>query len=162
MTRLIRLVPLLALGLLLLQVHQGAAASDALERQVKEIATQLRCPVCQNLSIADTPSKLGDNMRALIREQLERGLTREEVIAYFVSKYGKWILLEPEHRGFNLIVWWGPVLGLLGGLTGLILMVRRWVRATTPLPTNPQAPPAPYLEQVRRDLANLAVPEEDR
>jgi cytochrome c-type biogenesis protein CcmH len=161
MTRLIRLVPLLALGLLLLQVHQGAAASDALERQINEIAKQLRCPVCQNLSIADTPSKLGENMRALIREQLERGLTSEEVIAYFVSKYGKWILLEPEHRGFNLIVWWGPVLALLGGLTGLILMVRRWVRAT-PLPTNPQAPPALYLDQVRRDLANLAVSEEDR
>jgi cytochrome c-type biogenesis protein CcmH len=101
MTRLTRLVPLLALGLILFQVQHGRAASAALERQVKEIATQLRCPVCQNLSIADTPSKLGENMRALIREQLERGRTREEVIAYFVSKYGKWILLEPEPRALT-------------------------------------------------------------
>jgi cytochrome c-type biogenesis protein CcmH len=159
MTQRVYLVLLLALGLSLLQVRP-AAANDALEQQVKEIAAQLRCPVCQNLSIADTPSKLGENMRALIREQLQRGRTPEEVIAYFVSKYGKWILLEPERRGFNLIVWWGPALGLLGGLAALILAVRRWVR-TTPPPTSSSVPPAPYLEQVRRDLANLTVPEED-
>jgi cytochrome c-type biogenesis protein CcmH len=161
MTRRIPLMPLLALGLLFFQAQHGVATSDALERQVKEIAAQLRCPVCQNLSIADTPSKLGENMRGLIRDQLQRGLTREEVIAYFVSKYGTWILLEPEPRGLNLIVWWGPLLGLLGGLTGLILVVRRWVHAT-PSSTHLTPPPAPYLEQVRRDLANLTAQEEER
>jgi cytochrome c-type biogenesis protein CcmH len=150
---------LLALGLALFQVQRGAAADDPLAQQVKEIAAQLRCPVCQNLSVADTPSELGRNMRALIRDQLQQGRTREEVIDYFVDKYGTWILLEPERRGFNLIVWWGPGLGLLGGLAGLILVLRRWVRATPP-PAPPPAPAAPYLEQVRRDVANLAAQEE--
>lgn len=159
MRRWTRIVLLLAFGLAFLHVPRGAAADDALEQQVKEIAAQLRCPVCQNLSIADTPSELGRNMRALIRDQLRQGRTREEVIDYFVDKYGTWILLEPERRGFNLIVWWGPVLGLLGGLAGLILILRRWVRAA-PSPAVPTAPATPYLEQVRRDMANLTTREE--
>ena len=150
------IVLLLALGLALFQVQHGVATSDAIERQVKEIAAQLRCPVCQNLSVADTPSELGRNMRTLIRDQLQQGRTREEIIAYFVEKYGTWILLEPERRGFNVIVWWGPVLGLLAGLAGTMLVVRRWVRAAPPS----ALPPAPYLEQVRRDLAQLASQEE--
>jgi cytochrome c-type biogenesis protein CcmH len=150
---------LLALGLSSLQVQGVTAASDAVEQQVRKIAAQLRCPVCQNLSVADTLAELGQNMRALIRDQLQQGRTREEIIAYFVDKYGTWILLEPERRGFNLIVWWGPVLGLLGGLAGLVLVVRRWVRATPPS-TTPTAPATPYLEQVRRDVAHLAAQEE--
>lgn len=151
---------LLTLGLALLQVQRVTATSDTLAQQVKEIAAQLRCPVCQNLSVADTPSALGQNMRALIRDQLQQGRSREEVIAYFVEKYGKWILLEPERRGFNLIVWWGPVLGLLGGLAGLVLVVRRWRRAAPPRPM-PTAPVSSYLAQVRRDVANLRAQEEE-
>jgi len=159
MKRWIHIALLLVLGLAGFQVPQGAAASDALEPQVQAIAAQLRCPVCQNLSVADTPSELGRNMRALIRDQLQQGRSREEIIAYFVDKYGTWILLAPERRGFNLIVWWGPVLGLLGGLAGTVLVVRRWARAALP-PAPPTAPTAPYLEQVRRDVATLAVQEE--
>lgn len=159
MRRWIRIGLLLALGLALVQVQHGAAASDALEHQVQEVAAQLRCPVCQNLSVADTPSELGRNMRAFIRDQLQQGRSREEIIAYFVEKYGTWVLLEPERRGFHLIVWWGPVLGLLGGLAGIIVVVRRWVRAAPP-PATPTAPAALYLEQIRRDVANLAAQEE--
>jgi len=159
MKRRLHIALLLALGLALLQVQWVMAASNTLEYQVKDIAAQLRCPVCQNLSVADTPSELGRNMRALIRDQLQQGRTREEIIAYFVDKYRTWVLLAPERRGFNLIVWWGPVLGLLGGLAGMVLVVRRWVRATPPQPM-PMAPAAPYLEQVRRDVAHLAAKEE--
>jgi cytochrome c-type biogenesis protein CcmH len=159
MRRCLHVALLLVFGLALLPAHSVSAASDTLEQQVQDIAAQLRCPVCQNLSVADTPSELGRNMRALIRDQLQQGRTRDQIIAYFVDKYGTWILLEPERRGFNLIVWWGPVLGLLGGLAGLVLVVRRWVRATPP-PVIPTAPATPYLEQVRRDVANLTVPEE--
>jgi cytochrome c-type biogenesis protein CcmH len=159
MKRWIHIALLLLLGLAGFQVPRGAAASDALEHQVQAIAAQLRCPVCQNLSVADTPSELGRNMRALIRDQLQQGRSRDEIIAYFVEKYGTWILLEPEHRGLNLIVWWGPVLGLLGGLAVTVLVVRRWTRVAPP-PAPPTAPAARYLAQVRRDVAALAAQEE--
>lgn len=79
-----------------------------LDEQVRAIAAQLRCPVCQNLSVADSPSELAREMRNLIREQLRTGKSGEEVKAYFVTKYGDWILLAPRPRGLSLFVWVGP------------------------------------------------------
>ncbi|MGH7256720.1 MAG: cytochrome c-type biogenesis protein, partial [Nitrospirales bacterium] len=62
-----------------------------LEEQARIIASDLRCPVCQNLSVADSPSELARQMRDLIREQLREGKSPEEIKAYFVSKYGEWV-----------------------------------------------------------------------
>ncbi len=96
---------------------------------VAEVASQLRCPVCRQLSVLDSPAEMAQEMRAVIRERLEAGETPEEVKAYFVSKYGEWILLAPKKKGFNLIVWLLPVVGVLGGAVILGVAFRRWTRA---------------------------------
>lgn len=67
-------------------------------------------------------------MRAVVRDQLAAGRTAEQVHAYFVSKYGEWILLEPEPRGLNLAVYLLPVFALLGGAGLIAVVVRRWTR----------------------------------
>ena len=67
-------------------------------------------------------------MRGLIREQLQQGKTREEIRAYFVSKYGEWVLLTPKPSGFNLLVYVIPFLAGAGGLAGMLVATRRWVR----------------------------------
>jgi cytochrome c-type biogenesis protein CcmH len=61
-------------------------------------------------------------------DQLAEGHSPEEVKAYFIARYGEWVLLEPDPRGFNLFVYIVPVLGLLfgGGLVAMAL--RRWTR----------------------------------
>src|SRR5690554_3264247 len=97
-------VCLLAIVLGLLSDPVQAASPD-LEAEVQEIARELRCPVCQGLSVGDSPSELAHEMRALIREQLQQGKTRDEVLDYFVQRYGEWILLAPPKRGFNLVIW---------------------------------------------------------
>ena len=84
------------------------AAADR-EAQVREIAAQLRCPVCQGLSVGDSPSELANEMRSLIREQLQQGKTSAEVLDYFAQRYGEWILLAPPKRGFNLMIWVLPL-----------------------------------------------------
>lgn len=91
------------------------------------VAKQLRCPVCRQLSVEDSPSELAREVKGVIRERLERGETEEEVLDYFVSKYGEWILLEPRKEGFNLVVWILPLLGLVGGGVFLGLGFRRWL-----------------------------------
>jgi len=104
-----------------------------LERDTRQLASELRCPVCQGLSLQDSPSELSQEMRAIIRDQLEAGKSVEEVKQYFVAKYGEWILLEPTPHGFNLMVYLAPVLLLLGGAAFLFFTARRWTRqgATT-------------------------------
>jgi cytochrome c-type biogenesis protein CcmH/NrfG len=67
-------------------------------------------------------------MRGVIREQLQQGRTREEVLAFFVSKYGEWVLLTPKPTGFNLLVYVVPFLGAAAGLAGVLVALRRWVR----------------------------------
>jgi len=104
-----------------------------LERDTRRLAAELRCPVCQGLSLQDSPAELSQEMRAIIRDQLLAGKSVDEVKQYFVDKYGEWILLEPTPKGFNLTVYIAPMLLLLGGAGFLYVTARRWTRqgATT-------------------------------
>jgi cytochrome c-type biogenesis protein CcmH/NrfF len=101
----------------------------ALDAATSAVAAQLRCPVCQGVAIQDSPSELAQQMRMVVKEQLAAGKSPEEVKAYFVSKYGEWILLEPQAHGFNLVIYALPVLLVLGGAAFLVFIVRKWTTA---------------------------------
>jgi cytochrome c-type biogenesis protein CcmH len=123
----------LMLMALALTVQQPAAPSPSaadvqLEAQARALAASLRCPVCQGLSIQDSPAALAREMREVVREQLKAGRTPEQVKAYFVSKYGESVLLQPEPRGFNLTVYVLPVLLLIGGIALVVRLARKWSR----------------------------------
>jgi cytochrome c-type biogenesis protein CcmH/NrfF len=107
----------------------GAAPYDEeLEARTREVAAMLRCPVCQGESIQDSPADLAREMRAVVRDQLAEGRTPEEVKAYFVDRYGEWILLAPPARGFNLFLYVLPFAGLVVGGGALFIVARRWQR----------------------------------
>jgi cytochrome c-type biogenesis protein CcmH len=143
----VRALLVLAAGLAAL----GAAPVD--EHAVREIAAGLRCVVCQSLSVADSPSETAHQMRAIIRERLASGQTPDQITAYFVDKYGPWILLAPPRRGFSLLVWVVPFVGLGGGLLLVALLVTRWSRR----PRAAAGPAHPLDEamrqRIRRELA---------
>jgi len=111
--------------------QQSATADSLLEARTAEVAAQLRCPVCQGLSIQDSPSELSQQMRAVVKDQLRAGKSPDEVKAYFVSKYGEWILLEPKPVGFNILVYALPVLLVLLGLGVIFVSVRKWTQPPT-------------------------------
>ena len=126
----------------LLSVARGAAAAQAapapaamsdsvLDARTREVASQLRCPVCQGESIEASPSSLAQEMRALVRQQLAAGRTPDEVKAYFVSRYGEWVLLRPRAAGVTLAVYVLPVAMLLAGAAVVVLSVRRWTRGAS-------------------------------
>src|SRR5436190_13813005 len=103
--------------LLLFIANAGlAAGAPDLEDQTREIATELRCVVCQNLSVADSPSEMAQQMRGVIRDQLQAGKKPDEIKSYFVSKYGQWVLLAPSKHGIGLTVWVLPFVALVAGL----------------------------------------------
>ena len=99
-----------------------------LDDSVRLVSSQLRCPVCQGESIQDSPAELAKQMRQVVREQLAAGRSGEEVKAYFVSKYGEWILLQPKAHGANLMVYVLPFVLLLGGAGVIVVAVRKWTR----------------------------------
>ncbi|HSM36645.1 MAG TPA: cytochrome c-type biogenesis protein [Longimicrobiales bacterium] len=104
----------------------GTGADSAIEARTRDIASGLRCVVCQGLSIEDSPAELAREMRAIVREQVAAGRSREEIEAFFVARYGEFVLLEPRAEGFNLVVYALPIVALLVGAGVLVLFVRRW------------------------------------
>lgn len=85
--------------------------------RVFEIASKLRCPVCQGESAAESNAGIAVEMRRIIAEQLAQGKSEAEIREFFVRRYGDWILYEPPARGLTLWVWLSPLIGL--GLLGL-------------------------------------------
>jgi len=132
------------------QAPASPVASPVSEETVHSVAAQLRCVVCQNLSVADSPSEMANQMRALVRERLAAGEQPAQVVQYFVDRYGEWILLSPRRQGFNLLVWLAPALAVLAGLGVVAVVVSRWTRrrpSRTPVVVDPV-----MAERIRREL----------
>jgi len=128
-----------------------AGATPVSEQTVHDVAAQLRCVVCQNLSVADSPSEMAAQMRAIVRERLEAGETPEQVREYFVARYGEWILLAPRRSGFNLLVWGFPLAALAVGFAIVALLLRRWTCRRRTAAAPPPVDPA-MSDRIRREL----------
>jgi cytochrome c-type biogenesis protein CcmH len=127
---------------------------EQVETTSRQIAQELKCPVCQELSVADSPSQLAGQMRGIIREKVAAGESREAIIRFFEDRYGESIQLTPPRTGFSVLVWIAPYLALLAALGFLIVMVRRSARDPAPAPdwTDPLDP---YLAEVDRTFERV-------
>ena len=105
-----------------------AASAPDLDERTRQIATELRCVVCQNLSVADSPSEMAQQMRAIVREQIEAGKTPDQIKDFFVSKYGEWVLLKPKTTGVSALLWILPYVVLVFGILAALWFVHRWVK----------------------------------
>src|SRR5438309_7699803 len=104
---------------------------QTLDQRVQAIGAQLKCPVCQGESVADSQSQLAQQMRGVIRQQLQAGKSEQEVIQYFRSSYGDQIVWSPPWQGFSLLAWLVPIGLLLAGIILLFFVLRDW-RALAP------------------------------
>ncbi len=106
---------------------------QTLDQRVLNVAAQLKCLVCQGESVAASPSQLAQQMRVIIREQLQGGKSEQEVITYFVHNYGEQIAWSPRWQGFSLLAWLVPIAFVLGGILLMLFVLREW-RAAPPTP----------------------------
>ena len=103
-----------------------SSSKQTLDQRVYDVASQLKCLVCQGESVADSPATLSLQMRGVIRQQLQSGKSEQEVIQYFVSRYGDRILLSPPWHGLTLLVWLVPIALMVGGILLLFIVLRSW------------------------------------
>lgn len=101
-------------------------ADPVLESRARSISEGLRCPVCQNESIDESNAPISHELRVLLRERLVAGDTNAEVVDFLVARFGEFILLEPDTRGANIILWLAaPILLLMALLVGWMTIRRR-------------------------------------
>lgn len=112
------LLALLALGAVL--ARRPGAEPSAIER-VDALASELRCPDCQGLSVADSPTSSAQEIRRQISELVAAGAGDEEVRAHFVARYGQWILLAPSSVAYWLI----PFVVVAAAAAGLVAWLAR-------------------------------------
>ena len=125
------------------------SAEDA---RAREVAQKLRCAVCQNESVADSGSQLAAGMRELIHEQISQGMTNDQIIAHFRSKYGDYILMEPRKAGSNLILWAFPFLFLIVGVVVIALRLRNREQTQLEAAAPAEIDPAELIQALRQDV----------
>ncbi|MBQ0929847.1 cytochrome c-type biogenesis protein CcmH [Ideonella sp. 4Y16] len=107
---------------------RSVADDPALEARMMAIATELRCLVCQNQTVADSHAGLAVDLRQQIREQLAAGKTDEQVRSFMTDRYGDFVLYKPPLNARTALLWGGPALLSLGALLGLGWLLRRRAR----------------------------------
>ena len=118
------LIPALVLSLLLglllsLSTVAWGLSGKALDERVREISDGLRCPTCQAISVNDSEAAFSRQIREKVRRMLQEGQNEQQIKAYFVSRYGEWILRAPKKEGLGLVLWILPIL--------LILVIGAWI-----------------------------------
>jgi len=125
---------------------------DELQAKLKEVSKTLRCAVCQSESVWESNATLAIQMRDIVRERLLAGETPDEIRAYFVSRYGDYIVFKPRFRGINLLLWGGPFIILLLGGVILLRNLSKWTKARPEVKKAPPAPLEPISEKQRQRL----------
>jgi cytochrome c-type biogenesis protein CcmH len=161
----------IALAAIVAQAQPGTAAPDgsfgigppgavplsgpALDVRTNEVGALLRCPVCQGLSVADSPATMARNMKLEVREKLAAGYDQEQILTWFERSYGEFVRLRPPLRGMNWLVWIGPAVFLLAG-GAVVSWALRSSRRQSRTPASPSGPSHPVGPAALPDDPRLA------
>ena len=99
--------------------------AEEVETRTYDLGKILRCPVCQGLSVADSQSDAAVAMKNRIKELVAMGYSDDQIVDYFIGRYGEFVLLQPKSD--HWFVWWMPLIGLGAGI-GLVAL--RWRSST--------------------------------
>ena len=115
----------LAFGAAVAKDAQPVADNPQLEARMMDLATELRCLVCQNQTIADSHADLAVDLRQQIREMLQKGMSEDQIRSYMTDRYGDFVLYKPPFKPTTALLWVGPPVLLVGALGALVAMLRR-------------------------------------
>ena len=127
------------------------AEDPVVEQRLIVIAEELRCLVCQNESLAGSRADLALDLRREVRNLIKSGKTDAEIKDFLVSRYGDFVLYRPPVKPTTWLLWFGPLVLLLGALWVLISTIRR----------NQQQKVPPVLDAQQRAKAQALLQETD-
>lgn len=114
-------------------MRDGVRLTLAQEDRAEAIGGKLRCLVCQNESVEVSQATLAQQFRGIIRRKVAAGETDKQIIGFMVHRYGIFILLKPPLIPVTWLLWFSPVIALLGGAVVLLVARRRVAEPPPPL-----------------------------
>ena len=102
-----------------------------MEARARAISKDLRCVVCQNETIDESHATLAKDMRRLVRQRVNAGDTKEQVLSYMVNRYGDFVLLRPRVNAQTALLWFGPAIIMLFGSFVVVRVMRKSKRGET-------------------------------
>ena len=114
-----------ALAVALAIAVAGAQRPETEGERVARLASELRCPVCQGLSVEDSPSDTARSMRALVGQRVAEGRTDDQIREEFRAAYGDWIFLSPPLFDPRGLVWALPLVAIVAGLALIAMRAGR-------------------------------------
>lgn len=99
--------------------------NPAIEARLKQLASELRCLVCQNQTLADSNAPLAEDLRREVREMIAQNMSDQEIIDFLVSRYGDFVLYRPPFKPTTVLLWAGPFVLMVGGGVALAVTLRR-------------------------------------
>ncbi|KKA44408.1 MULTISPECIES: cytochrome c-type biogenesis protein [unclassified Salinivibrio] len=106
-----------------IDVYQFDSAEQ--EARFRALTSELRCPKCQNNSIADSNAELAQDLRQKVHQMLQQGRTDEEIRSFMVARYGNFVTYNPPVTASTVILWLAPALVLMSGVGVMIVRSRR-------------------------------------
>ena len=120
------LLCLLFLALLPIVVNAQPVTDEAVvEQRLAKLSHELRCLQCRNQTLAESPAGLAEDLRREIRVQIRAGKSDGEIIAFLTQRYGDFILYRPRVTARTYLLWFGPFVLLLAGLSLLFIYIRQ-------------------------------------
>jgi cytochrome c-type biogenesis protein CcmH len=104
-------------------------ASHAQEVRFQQLTAQLRCPMCQNETLADSNAPIARDLRNQIFQLMQQGKSDEEIKQYLVARYSDYVLYDPPLKPGTMLLWFGPLVILLGGAGVVLVAIRKRSRA---------------------------------
>ncbi len=95
-------------------------ANEEIEVKVKKLTLELRCMTCQNQSVYDSDSDYSNDIKKLVKEKFEEGLSEMEIKQFLTKRYGEYILFKPYFNSKNLFLWLFPFVLLIISLMILL------------------------------------------
>ncbi len=105
---------------------RGDGSPQTPRERTIEIASRVKCPTCQGLSVAQSKTPVSVGIFDEIERQVSEGRSDAEVMSYLSSRYGDGLLINPPASGAGSVVWIAPIVVLIGGFVVLGFALRRW------------------------------------
>ena len=144
----------IAAAILLWSVVSFGAETKQAADKAREIEDNLIAPCCWSQPVSEHDSEIAQQIRSEVSDMVAAGKSRDEILNYYVSKYGERILVTPRAKGFNILAYILPWAALLIGAWFLIVLFKK-LRSPVPAPAPPSLPDSHYASVIEKEMKEL-------